>query len=142
MLSTMSRCADYFWNFQNGHRCHGNDQNAKNLKNTKMISRLLAKQKLIKLVRKNIHIQWNEISQKKSESIGQTLSQLPQKQKKGGLKKILIPFIKLHETFVRISTQCVAAFGGLKKIKMVTVAMVTKVQKMLNSNRTVDPFET
>jgi hypothetical protein len=36
----------------------------------------------------------------------------------------------------------VAAFGGLKKIKMVTVAMVTKVQKMLNSNRTVDPFET
>jgi hypothetical protein len=20
MLSTMSRCADYFWNFQNGHR--------------------------------------------------------------------------------------------------------------------------
>jgi hypothetical protein len=25
---------------------------------------------------------------------------------------------------------------------MVAVAMVTKVQKMLNSNRTVDPFET
>jgi hypothetical protein len=25
---------------------------------------------------------------------------------------------------------------------MVTVAMVTKVQKMLNSNRTADPFET
>jgi hypothetical protein len=36
----------------------------------------------------------------------------------------------------------VAAFGGLKKFKMVAVAMVTKVQKMLNSNRTVDPFET
>ena len=32
MLSTMSRCADYFWNFQNGHR-----QNAKKLKNTKII---------------------------------------------------------------------------------------------------------
>jgi hypothetical protein len=32
MLSTKSRCADYFWNFQNGHR-----QNAKKLKNTKMI---------------------------------------------------------------------------------------------------------
>jgi hypothetical protein len=29
MLSTMSRCADYFRNFQNGHRCHGNGQNAK-----------------------------------------------------------------------------------------------------------------
>jgi hypothetical protein len=36
-LSTMSRCADYFQNFQNGHRCHGNGQNAKKLKNTKMI---------------------------------------------------------------------------------------------------------
>ena len=23
MLSTMSRCAVYFWNFQNGRRCHG-----------------------------------------------------------------------------------------------------------------------
>ena len=37
MLSTMSRYADYFWNFQNGHRCHGNVQNAKKLKNTKII---------------------------------------------------------------------------------------------------------
>jgi hypothetical protein len=36
----------------------------------------------------------------------------------------------------------VAAFGGLEKLKMVAVAMVTKVQKMLNSNRTADPFET
>jgi hypothetical protein len=35
----------------------------------------------------------------------------------------------------------VAAFGGLEKLKMVAVAMVTKVQKMLNSNRTADPFE-
>ena len=37
MLSTMSRCADYFLNFQNGRHCHGNAQNAKKLKNTKMI---------------------------------------------------------------------------------------------------------
>jgi hypothetical protein len=29
MLSTMSRCADYFWNFENGRRCHGNGKNAK-----------------------------------------------------------------------------------------------------------------
>ena len=36
MLSTMSRCADYFWNFQNGRHCHGNGQNAKKLKNSKM----------------------------------------------------------------------------------------------------------
>jgi hypothetical protein len=35
-----------------------------------------------------------------------------------------------------------AAFEGLKKIKMVVVAMVTKVQQMLNSLQTVDPFET
>jgi hypothetical protein len=31
---------------------------------------------------------------------------------------------------------------GLKKFKMAAIAMVTKVQKMLNSNRTADPFET
>jgi hypothetical protein len=37
MLNTMSRCADYFRNFQNGRRCHVNGQNAKKLKNTKMI---------------------------------------------------------------------------------------------------------
>ena len=37
MLSTMSRCADYFRNFKNGRRCHGNGQNAKKNKNTKMI---------------------------------------------------------------------------------------------------------
>jgi hypothetical protein len=33
----MSRCANYFRNFQNGRRCHGNGQNAKKIKNTKMI---------------------------------------------------------------------------------------------------------
>jgi hypothetical protein len=32
--------------------------------------------------------------------------------------------------------------GGLNKFKMAAVAMVTKVLKMLNSNRTADPFET
>jgi hypothetical protein len=31
---------------------------------------------------------------------------------------------------------------GVGKIKMAAVAMVTKVQKMLNSYRTADPFET
>jgi hypothetical protein len=35
---------------------------------------------------------------KKSESVGQTLSQLPGKQKRGDLKKVWIPFINLHET--------------------------------------------
>jgi len=33
----MSRCAEYFLNFHNGHHCHGNGQNAKKLKNIKMI---------------------------------------------------------------------------------------------------------
>jgi hypothetical protein len=32
--------------------------------------------------------------------------------------------------------------SGLKKFKMAAVAMVTKVQTMLNSLRTADPFET
>ena len=35
-----------------------------------------------------------------------------------------------------------AAFEGLKKFKMAAIAMVTKVQKMLNSLQTADPFET
>jgi hypothetical protein len=30
MLSTMSRYADYFRNFQNGRRCHGNSKNVLN----------------------------------------------------------------------------------------------------------------
>jgi hypothetical protein len=55
----MNRCADYFWNFQNGCRCHGNGQNAKKKKIEKHKndhSGLLAEQKLMKLVRNNIHI--------------------------------------------------------------------------------------
>jgi hypothetical protein len=36
----------------------------------------------------------------------------------------------------------VTAFEGLKKFKMAAVAMVTKVQKVLNSLQTADPFET
>jgi hypothetical protein len=36
----------------------------------------------------------------------------------------------------------VAAFQGLKKFKMAAFAMVTKVQQMLNSLQTADPFET
>jgi hypothetical protein len=43
--------------FQNGCRCYGNGQNAKKLKKHKNDhSRLLAKQKLMKLDRNNIHI--------------------------------------------------------------------------------------
>jgi hypothetical protein len=34
---------------------------------------------------------------KKSESVGQTLPQLPWKQKRGDLNNFGIPFIKLHE---------------------------------------------
>jgi hypothetical protein len=49
------------------------------------------------LVRNNIHIWWNEISQKKSESVGQTLLQLPWSQKREDLKMFWIPFIKLHD---------------------------------------------
>ena len=51
--------------------------------------------------------------------------------KKGGFKKVLDSF---HQT------SCVAAFGGLNKFKMVAVAMVTKVQKMLNSLQASQSF--
>jgi hypothetical protein len=53
----MSRCADYFLNFQIGHRCHGNEQNAKKIEKHKYDhNRLLAEQKLMKLDMNNIHI--------------------------------------------------------------------------------------
>jgi len=48
----------------------------------------------MKLDRNNIHMN----KPKKSESVGQTLPQLPWKRKRGDLKKNWIPFIKLHET--------------------------------------------
>jgi hypothetical protein len=35
----------------------------------------------------------------------------------------------------------VAAFERLKKFKMAAITMVTKVQKLLNSFQTADPFE-
>ena len=58
-------CLSWLIFFQNGCRCHGNGQNAKkNEKHKNDHSRLLAKQKLTNLDRNNIHIQWNEISQK------------------------------------------------------------------------------
>ena len=58
--------------------------------------------------------------------------------KKGGLKKKLIPFMKLCRNIHRSVLQLL----GLNKFKMAAVAMVTKVQKILNSLRTADPFET
>jgi hypothetical protein len=62
----MCSCAGKGRFFQNGCRCHGNGQNAKKLKDTKMIIA--------------------GYSPKKSESVGQTLLQLPWKQKRGDLK--------------------------------------------------------
>ena len=63
----------------------------KNEKHKNDHSRLLAKQKLMKLDRNNIHIN----KPNKSESVGQTLPQLPWKQKKGGFKKKIDSF---HQT--------------------------------------------
>ena len=102
-------------------------------------SRLLAEQKLMKLVRNNMHIWWNEISQKKYEIVWTTLRQLPWKQ-----KRVITFFLdSFHQTswnFVGISiVVCGSVWGCWKKFKM---AMVTKVQKILNSNHTADPFKT
>ena len=76
----------------------------------------------MKLDRNNIHMN----KPKKSESVGQTLPQLPWKRKRGDLKK----------------NWFLSAFEVLKKFKMEAVAMVTKVQTILNSLQTADPFET
>ena len=55
--------------------------------------------------------------------------------KNGGLKFCFDSFHQISWNFVGISTVVCGSFWGV-------VAMVTKVQKMLNSLRTVDPFET
>ena len=104
--------------FQNFCRCHGNGQNANKMKNTKMIiTGLLAKQKLMKLDRNNIHIQWNEISKKNRNRLDKLCRSCHGNKKGERFKKIWIPFIKLHETLQEYPPQCVAAFEGLKKIQ-------------------------
>jgi hypothetical protein len=50
---------------------------------------------------------------------------LPWKQKRGDLKTILIPFIKLCRNIYRRVWQLL---GGWEKFKMAAIAMVTKVQ--------------
>jgi hypothetical protein len=80
------------------------------------------------------------VKPKKSESVGQTLPQLAWKQKRGDLKKIGFlssNFMKLCRNIHRSVWQLL---GGLKKFKMAAVAMVTKVQKMLNSLQTSQCF--
>jgi hypothetical protein len=62
--------------------------------------------------------------------------------KKGGFKKFLDSFHQTSCSFVGISTVVCGSFWGLNKFKMVSVAVEIKVQKMLNSLRTADPFET
>jgi hypothetical protein len=61
--------------------------------------------------------------------------------KLGGLKIIGFlssNFMKLCRNIHRSVWQLL----GMNKFKLAAIAMVTKVQKMLNSNRTADPFET
>ena len=61
--------------------------------------------------------------------------------KKGGFKKNLDSFYQTSWSFVGITTVVCGSFWGWKKFKMAAVAMVAKVQNMLNGNRTEDPFE-
>ena len=60
---------------------------------------------------------------------------------KGGFKKQLDSFHQTSSNFVEISTVVCGSFWRLNKFKMAAVAMVTKVQKMLNSLQTADTFE-
>jgi hypothetical protein len=65
---------------------------------------------------------------KKSELVGQTLPQLPWKQKRGDLiffRFLSSNFMKLCRNIHRSVWQL---FAGVEKFKMAAVAMVTKVQ--------------
>jgi hypothetical protein len=61
--------------------------------------------------------------------------------KKEGFKNNLDSFYQTSWNFVGISTVvCGSFWGGWKKFKMGAVAMVTKVQKMLNSLQTSQSY--
>jgi hypothetical protein len=62
--------------------------------------------------------------------------------KKGRFKKKLDSFHQTSSNFVGISTVVCGSVWGLSKFKMAAVAMVNKVQIILNSLRAADPFET
>jgi hypothetical protein len=51
------------------------------------------------------------------ESVGQTLLQLPWKQKKGGLKKKIDSFHQTSRNFVGIFTVVCGSFWGVEKIQ-------------------------
>jgi hypothetical protein len=65
----------------------------------------------------------------KSELVGQTLPQLPWKQKKGDLKKIGFLSSNFMQLCRNIHRSVWQLLGGLKNLKMAAVAMVTKVHK-------------
>ena len=89
----------------------------KNEKHKNDHSRLLAKQKFMKLDRDNIHIQWKEIRQKNRNRLYKLCNSCHGNKKGGDLNKIGIPFFRLHETLQEYPPQCVAAFERLKKIQ-------------------------
>jgi hypothetical protein len=60
--------------------------------------------------------------------------------KKGAFEKKLNYFHQTSLNFVGISTIVCGIFWGLNKFKMAAVAMVTKVQKMLNSLQTSQSY--
>ena len=126
--------------FQDGCRCHGNGQNAKKFKNTKMIIAgysanrswwnliwTTSRSSGTRLAKKN----WNRLDK---------LCRSRHGSKKGGFKKKLDSFHQNSWNFVGISTVVCGNFWWLQKFKMAAVAMVTKVQNMLNSLQTPTIF--
>jgi hypothetical protein len=114
----MWSCVFKGWFFQNGCRCHGKGLNAKKIERHKNgHSKLLAEQKLMKLDRNNIHIQWYEISQKNHNWLHK-LCRSWHGNKKGGNKKVFgflsSNFMKLCRNIHRSVWQLL---GGWKNSK-------------------------
>ena len=130
----MWSCAVKGWFFQNGCRCHGNSQNAKKLKNTKMI-----------ITGYSLNRNWWNLIETTSTSSGMRSAKkigigwtnfavVAMETKKGRLNFFFLflssNFMKLCRNIHRSVWQLL---GGWTKFKMAAVAMVPKVQKMLNS---------
>ena len=93
----MWSCSVKGWFFQNGYRCHGNDQNAKKLKNTKMI-----------IAGYSPNRNWWNL-------IGTNFAAVAMETKKGWLKTFLDSFHQTSWNFVGISTVVRGSFWWVEK---------------------------
>ena len=113
----MWSCAFKGWFFQNGCRCHGNGQNAKKMKNTKMfIAGYSPYRNWWNLIGTTPHLVERD-KPKKNRNRLDKLCRSCQGNKKGGFRKKLNSFHQTSWNFVGISTVVCGSFWGVENIQ-------------------------